>query len=57
MGELLFKFMPKCFEEIKALKYDLSDEEVMKMAKISRASCEYYDNGVYLLLVYFVKAC
>jgi len=27
------------------------------MAKISRESCSYYDNGIHLLLVYLVKSC
>jgi hypothetical protein len=42
---------------ISNLKYDLSTKEVMLMAKISREACDHYDNGVFLLVVYFIKSC
>ncbi len=45
-----------CNQQIKALKYNLQLEEVMAMAKISREACKYYDNGVFILLVYFVQS-
>jgi hypothetical protein len=44
-------------EFISNLKYDLSTKEVMEMAKISREACDYYDNGVFLLVVYFIRSC
>ena len=28
----------------------------MKIAEISRNACEFYDNGVYLLFLYFVRS-
>lgn len=40
--------------QINNLQYDLKPEEVMKMALVSRDACNYYDNGIYLLLIYFV---
>ena len=43
-------------EEISKLQYDLKPEEVMKMAVISRDACNYYDNGVFVLLNYFVES-
>ena len=39
-----------------AFKYDLSEDEVMKIAEISRSACEFYDNGVFLLFLYFVRS-
>jgi hypothetical protein len=32
-------------------------EEIKKAAEISRFSCNYYDDGVVLLLIYFVRSC
>ena len=32
-------------------------EEVKKAAEISRFSCNYYDDGIVLLLIYFVRSC
>lgn len=29
----------------------------MKVALVSRDACNYYENGVFLLLVYFVTSC
>jgi hypothetical protein len=35
----------------------LESEEVKKAAHISRNSCNYYKDGVVLLLIYFVRSC
>lgn len=35
----------------------MNDKEVMRVAEISRDACNYQDNGVVLLLIYFVRAC
>lgn len=52
--------LEKCFlknlKVIKSFKYDLDDKEVMTIAEISRDACSYYENGIFLLLVYFIKA-
>jgi hypothetical protein len=39
------------------LKFNLSEAEIMEVALISRDACNYYENGVYLLLVYLVTSC
>jgi thiamine pyrophosphokinase len=54
---LLAECLPKYEKEIHGLKYDLNNEEVMKVAAISREACSYHDNGVVLLLIYLVRAC
>ena len=54
---LLAECLPRYQKEIKDLKYDLNNEEVMKVAEISRDACNYHDNGVVLLLIYLVRAC
>jgi hypothetical protein len=54
---LLAECLPKYEKEIHGLKYDLNNEEVMKVAAISRDACSYHDNGVVLLLIYLVRAC
>jgi hypothetical protein len=54
---LLAECLPRYEKEIKDLKYDLNNEEVMKVAEISRDACNYHDNGVVLLLIYLVRAC
>jgi thiamine pyrophosphokinase len=54
---LLAECLARYENEIKDLKYDLNNEEVMMVAKISRDACNYHDNGVVLLLIYLVRAC
>ena len=53
--------LAKCFKkfnkDINAFSFSLEAEEVEKAAEISRFSCNYYDDGVVLLLIYFVKSC
>ena len=53
-------FISKCLKkyekDIEAFKYDFSEKEVAKIAEISRNACDYYDNGVFLLFLYFTKA-
>ena len=39
---------------IKNLEYALNLDEVFEIASISRDACNYYDNGVFILLNYFV---
>jgi len=55
--KLLGECLSKHTDFLSKLKYDLSAAEMMKVADISRDSCNYHDNGVFVLLVYFVKAC
>jgi hypothetical protein len=54
---LLAECLPRYEKDIRGLKYDLNNEEVMKVAAISRDACNYHDNGVVLLLIYLVRAC
>jgi hypothetical protein len=54
---LLAECLSRYEKDILGLKYDLSNEEVMKVATISRDACNYHDNGVVLLLIYLVRAC
>jgi hypothetical protein len=53
--------LSECFknytEDIKIFTYSLEAEEVKKAAEISNFCCNYYDNGVVLLLIYFVRSC
>lgn len=46
--------MVKNMVYINQLKYDFSEDEVMKIAAIARDACNYYDNGVFILIAYFV---
>ena len=53
--------LAECFkkynEDINAFSFSLEAEEVKKAAEISRFSCNNYDDGVVLLLIYFVRSC
>lgn len=54
MVNLLSEIMVKYAEQISQLNYDLSQNEVLRMAAISRDACNYYDNGGFLLIIYLV---
>jgi len=60
-SENIMNLLAKCFnkyqKELKNLKNDLSDDEVMLVAEIARDACNYHDNGVVILLIYLVRAC
>ena len=43
-------------EELLVLNYDLGEKEVDQIGNISREACNYYDNGVFLLFLYFVQS-
>lgn len=53
--------LENCFEEyandFHSFQYNLEAAEVKKIAEISRKACDYYDKGVVLLLIYFIKSC
>ena len=54
--KLLGNTFAKYADSISSLKYNLNIEEVMLMAKIARLACDDYENGVYLLVVYFIRS-
>ncbi len=39
------------------MKYDLGENEVNIVGAISRDACNYYENGVYFLILYLKKSC
>ena len=53
--------LAECFRQYKndinSFSFSLELEEVKKAAEISRFSCNYYDDGVVLLLIYLVRSC
>jgi hypothetical protein len=53
--------LTECFQkfnkEINVFSFSLESEEAKKAAEISRFSCNYYDDGIVLLLIYFVRSC
>ena len=59
-SEQFILFISNCLKkyekDIEAFQYDFSEKEVSKIAEISRNACDYYDNGVFLLFLYFTKA-
>lgn len=56
IGKLLADNLFKNIEIISYLKFNLQMEEVMLLAKLSKECCQFYENGIYVLLVYFVKS-
>ncbi len=57
MLNLLAECLSKYEKDILILEYNLSEKEVYKIAEISRDACNYHENGVAILVIYFVKAC
>jgi len=54
---MLAECFKKYTKDINGFSFSLEAEEVKKAAEISRFSCNYYDDGVVLLLIYFVRSC
>ena len=54
---LLAEISSRYQNDIQDMKYDLCPQEYRKVAQMSRAACDYHDNGVVLLFIYFVRAC
>ena len=44
-------------DQIQRLAYDLSVNDIGSISKISRRACDYHEDGIYLILVYFTKSC
>lgn len=44
-------------EEIQKLSYNLSPDDISSISKISRRACDYHEDGIYLILIYFTKSC
>jgi hypothetical protein len=57
ISQLLGNSFSQYTESISKLKYDLSVKEAMHMALVSRHACDHYENGVFLLVIYFVRSC
>lgn len=59
-SEQMLTFLNSTFRKhektIRNLKYDFDEKEVLEVAKITRDGCRQYDEALFLLLTYFVKA-
>ncbi len=44
-------------DEIQKLTYNLSPDDISSISKISRRACDYHEDGIYLILIYFTKSC
>jgi hypothetical protein len=63
MNKMLVEVLLKHIKELQTWKpihkwrFDMNPLEVFIISKIAREACEYYENGVYVLLVYFMESC